>query len=63
MFVLDIMALGSADVGMRPLLLVLLVLAMLLLLAGALLAVVALRNQRRDRANVTTLEQLENEAG
>jgi len=48
---------------MRPLLLVLLVLAMLLLLAGALLAVVALRNQRRDRANVTTLEQLENEAG
>jgi flagellar basal body-associated protein FliL len=64
MLVLGIIALGNAGGGgMRPLLLILLVLAMLLLLAGAILAVVALRNQRKDRANVATLEQLENEAG
>jgi uncharacterized membrane protein YqjE len=48
---------------MRPLLFGLIVLAMLLLLAGAILAVVALRNQRKDRLKVATLEQLENEIG
>jgi hypothetical protein len=58
------MVLGdSSSEGMRPLLFGLIVLAMLLLLAGAILAVVALRNQRKDRLNVATLEQLENEIG
>ncbi len=62
--VLGIMVLGdSSSEGMRPLLFGLIVLAMLLLLAGAILAVVALRNQRKDRLNVATLEQLENEIG
>lgn len=62
MFVLGIMVLGDVGGGTRPLLLVLLVLAILLLLAGALLAVVALRNQRKDAPNVGALEQIENEA-
>ncbi|HEX4716663.1 MAG TPA: hypothetical protein VH164_17225 [Ktedonobacteraceae bacterium] len=62
--VLGIMVLGdSSSEGMRPLLFGLIVLAMLLLLVGAILAVVALRNQRKDRLNVVTLEQLENEIG
>ena len=62
--VLGIMVLVDSSVGeMRPLLFGLIVLAMLLLLAGAILAVVALRNQRKDRLNVATLEQLENEIG
>jgi hypothetical protein len=47
---------------MRLLLLVLLMLAMLLLLVGAILALVALRHQQKDRANVATLERVENEA-
>lgn len=63
MLVLGIMALGATGGGgMRPLLLILLVLAMLLLLTGAILAVMALRNQRKDRLNGATLEQLEKEA-
>jgi Sec-independent protein secretion pathway component TatC len=63
MLVLGIMALGATSGGgMRPLLFILLVLAMLLLLTGAILAVVALRNQRKDRLNGATLEQLEKEA-
>jgi uncharacterized membrane protein YqjE len=58
------MVLGdSSSEGMRPLLFGLIVLAMLLLLVGAILAVVALRNQRKDRLKVATLEQLENEIG
>ncbi len=62
MFVLGIMTLGVVSGGgMRPLLLILLVLAILLLLVGAILAVVALRNQRKDGLHVATLEQLENE--
>lgn len=62
--VLGIMVLGdSSSEGMRPLLFGLIVLAMLLLLVGAILAVVALRNQRKDRLKVATLEQLENEIG
>jgi hypothetical protein len=42
-------------------LLLLLVLAILLLLAGAVIAVVALRNQRKDVPNGIYLEQLEHE--
>jgi hypothetical protein len=64
MFALGIMVLGVvSDGGMRSMLLVLLVLAVVLLVAGAVLAIVALRNQRRVGLDVSTLEQLENEAG
>ncbi|HLI71159.1 MAG TPA: hypothetical protein VKV19_15500 [Ktedonobacteraceae bacterium] len=56
------MALGSVSGGrMRPLLFTLLVLAIVLLLAGAMLAIIALRNQRKDGQHVATLQQLENE--
>ncbi len=59
-----IMVLGAiSDGGMRSMLLVLLVLAVVFLVAGAVLAVVALRNQRKVALDVTTLEQLENEVG
>jgi flagellar basal body-associated protein FliL len=62
MLVLGIMALGSVSGGrMRPLLFTLLVLAIVLLLAGAMLAIIALRNQRKDGQHVATLQQLENE--
>lgn len=61
--VLGIMVLGViSDGGMRSVLLILLVLAVLFLVAGAALAIVALRNQRKVALDVTTLEQLENEA-
>ncbi len=63
MSVLGIMVLGViSDGGMRSMLLILLVLAVILLVAGAALAIVALRNQRKVALDVTTLEQLENEA-
>ncbi len=61
--VLGIMVLGViSDGGIRSVLLILLVLAVLFLVAGAALAIVALRNQRKVALDVTTLEQLENEA-
>ncbi|HEY1354153.1 MAG TPA: hypothetical protein VGF67_31460 [Ktedonobacteraceae bacterium] len=64
MLVLGMIAADNAgDGSMRLLLLMLLMLAMLLLLVGAALALVALRHQQRDRANVGTLERVENEAG
>ena len=64
MSVLGIMVLGViSDGGMRSMLLILLVLAVMLLVAGAVLALVALRNQRKVALDVATLEQLENEAG
>ena len=64
MFVLGIMA---ADVGnggsMRILLLILLLLAILFLLAGAIIAVVALRNQRKDASGETNLERSDKGSG
>ncbi|HXR65864.1 MAG TPA: hypothetical protein VN729_08070 [Ktedonobacteraceae bacterium] len=64
MSVLGIMVLGViSDGGMRSMLLILLVLAVIFLVAGAALAIVALRNQRKVALDVSTLEQLENEAG
>lgn len=64
MFALGIMVLGViSDGGMRSMLLVLLVLAVVFLVAGAALAVVALRNQRRISLDVSHMESLENEAG
>ena len=63
MFVLGIMVRGViSDGGMRSMLLILLLLAVAFLVAGAILAVVALRNQRKVALDVATLEQLENEA-
>ena len=49
------------DNSMRPLLLILLVLAILLLVAGAIIALIALRNQKKNVSDNVTLEQLENE--
>lgn len=64
MLALGIMVLGViTDGGMRSMLLFLLVLAVVLLVAGAALAVVALRNQRRIGLDVSHMEPLENEAG
>ncbi len=63
MFIPGILTLGAmSSGGIRPLLIVLLVLAILLILAGGFIAVVALRKQRRDAFAVVTLEQMENEA-
>ena len=64
MSVLGIMVLGAAsDGGMRSMLLILLVLAVVFLVAGAVLAIVALRNQRKVALDVATLEQLDSEVG
>jgi hypothetical protein len=54
----------SAVVGVssRPLLLILLVCAVFFLLAGAILALVALRNLRKNAGDTFQLEQLESEA-
>lgn len=58
MSVLGILALGAVSGGsMRPLLLMLLALAILLLLAGAVIALVTLRNQRRNTSGAATLER------
>jgi len=60
MFVLGIMAAGVGNGGsMRILLLILLLLAILFLLAGAIIAVVALRNQRKDASGGTNLERFD----
>jgi len=61
--VLGIMVLGViSDEGIRSMLRILLVLAVMFLVAGAVLAIVALRNQRKVALDVATLEQLEDEA-
>ena len=63
MSILGLLVLGASnDGGTRPLLLILLVLAVIFLIAGAALAIVALRNQRKVALDDTVLEQLENEA-
>lgn len=63
MSVLGIMVLGViSDGGMRSMLFILLILAVIFLVAGAALAIMALRNQRKVAPDVATLEQLENEA-
>jgi hypothetical protein len=63
MFVPGIMALGDVSSGItRPLLFALLVLAILLMVAGAIIAVVALRSQRKEASKIITLEQLDDEA-
>jgi len=50
MFVMGALALSAADNGgMRPVLLVLLVIAVILILAGSTIALLTLRSQRRER--------------
>lgn len=62
MSLLDIMVSGMvSDGGMRPMLLVLLLLAVVFLVTGAVLALVALRSQRRGIPDGAALEQLEQE--
>ena len=46
----------SVNVGMRPLLLVLLVVAVILILVGCGIAVLSLKNQRKDQVAFTTVE-------
>ena len=61
---LGIMVLGViSDEGTRSMLLILLVLAVVFLVAGAVLALMALRSQRKVTLDVATLEQLAHEAG
>jgi flagellar basal body-associated protein FliL len=58
-----IMVLGViSDGGMRSMLLILLVLAVVFLVAGAVLAIMALRSQRKVGLDGSQLQQLENEA-
>ena len=57
-----ILVLGAINAGgMRPLYLVLLVVAVLLLLAGCCIALITLRNQRKDQLGLVTPELVENE--
>ena len=56
-FVVGIATLStSVNVGMRPLLLVLLVVAVILILVGCGIAILSLKNQRKDQVAFTTVE-------
>jgi len=56
-FVLGISALStSGHVGMRPLLLLLLIVAVVLILVGCCIALLTLRNQRKDKLAFITVE-------
>lgn len=62
MLVMGALALSAADNGgMRPVLLALLVVAVILILAGSVIALLTLRNQRRDRFARIAVEQSNNE--
>jgi hypothetical protein len=56
-FVLGISVLSTTDnVGMRPILLVLLLVAVALILVGCCIALLTLRNQRKDNLAFITVE-------
>jgi|GEM_PF-1215101 len=56
-FVLGISVLSMTDnVGMRPILLVLLLVAVVLILVGCCIALLTLRNQRKDKLAFITVE-------
>jgi hypothetical protein len=56
-FVLGISVLSTTDnVGMRPILLVLLLVAVVLILVGCCIALLTLRNQRKDKLAFITVE-------
>jgi len=62
MYSQSILTLGVMDAGgMRPLYLMLLLVAVLLLLAGCCIALVTLRNQRKGKLGLVTLEPMESE--
>ncbi len=46
----------SGSEGMRPLLLILLVIAVVLILVGCGIALISLKNQRKDQVAFTTIE-------
>ena len=58
MFVMGALALSAADNGgMRPVLLVLLVIAVILIFAGSVIALLTLRNQRKNQFARIATEQ------
>jgi hypothetical protein len=58
MFVMGVLALSAADNGgLRPILLVLLVIAVVLILVGCAIALLTLRSQRRERFARIAVEQ------
>jgi hypothetical protein len=61
MYVLGIMTVGSIMGGTRPILLALLLVAVFLILAGCIIALLTLRNQRKNAFAPFTLEQLDSE--
>lgn len=57
-FVLGISAMSTSDIGgMRPVLLLLLIVAVILLLLGCSIALLTLRNQRKDYLAFITIEK------
>ena len=62
MFVMGALALSAADNGgMRPVLLALLVIGVLLILTGSVIALLTLRNQRKERFARIVVKQSNNE--
>ena len=58
MFVMGALALSAADNGgMRPVLLILLVIAVILIFAGSVIALLTLRNQRKNQFARIAVEQ------
>ena len=56
-FVLGILTLSTtSNAGMRPILLVLLIVAVVLILVGCSIALLTLRNQRKDKLAFITVE-------
>lgn len=63
MYVLGIMVICSINTGgMRLVLLALLLIAVLLILTGCIIALLTLRNQRKNALALFSLEQLDSEA-
>ena len=57
-FVLSIVLVSATDnVGIRPILFVLLLVAVVLILVGCCIALLTLRNQRKDKLAFITLEK------
>lgn len=62
MFVVGISALNATgDGGMRPILLILLIVAVILILVGCSIALLTLRKQRKDHLAFSTMEHSDTE--
>jgi len=62
MFVVGISALNATgDGGMRPILLILLIVAVILILVGCSIALLTLRKQRKDHLAFSTMEHADTE--